>query len=107
VAVRSTVAFTGYIRLRQYRHDAGLFKRRRRVERADERVGVRSANRPRVKKIRVPAAEVVDIQGLASDVAAGAFVWNRRAGDLHSACSHRNFSTSDFATSRRYSFEPR
>jgi hypothetical protein len=88
VAIRPAVAFAGHISLREHCHDTGYLQSRRRVNVSDDRMSMRREHGPRMQKVWKSPAQIVDIEGFACDVSAGAFVRERSAGHLHSRCSH-------------------
>src|SRR5688572_13034293 len=61
VSIGTAVSLTRDICLGEHRHHARLFERARRVELADNRVRMRRAYRPRVKKMWVSPTQIVDV----------------------------------------------
>jgi hypothetical protein len=110
VAIGSRIAFARDVGSGEDRSNSRLGQGGCGIQGCNAGMGVWSENRPCMQSSRKTCEQIVRIQRFAGYVSARAFVGNGLSLDAYatpSFHSHQNFSTRLFATSRRYSAEPR
>src|SRR5882724_4814687 len=105
------VVFTADIRACEYIAYTWLGECSRCVQPGQLGMSMRRQHRPGMQHIGKPTDKIIGIERFAGNMAAGAFMRDGLADDLHatasSRCSHQNFSSKDCASANRYAAEPR